>query len=384
MSAGSATQALWRRAPVWRRSLLAGIFSASAFIVLSPMPDFGLQATTGPVAPSQTDASYVSPISAPVRSILAERIAEAAAAQEAAERAKVEAATVLEQAKQARAELVQNQSRPLPPTVASPAAPANTVAGLVAPNPSIPSSAPPVGGVEADRIYSITIGTNGAAGELTAAGRSIPLPTGPFERIAAGRDTLGGTRQYSAAFVQFSGKTLAALVVVNVTPRTEKIGTGLRSHAPCARRDFHFVEVTANEDFGRQECRYINHIWPNPWEGSDSSALFRSIATGLKARDSQVPNALLQSTFHFADKDGLLRVFYYFNPEIKGIASARTASWQESDWHKDYLARDARRIDYLGDLQKWSNDWAPYIRSAFTGSGPSVPPPRLARQFVTR
>lgn len=384
MSAGSATQALWRRAPVWRRILLAGIFSVSAFIALSPVPDLGSKATTGPAAPAQTDATYVSPISAPVRSILAERIAEAAAAQEAAERAKAEAATALEQARQARAELAQSQSRPPPPAAASPASPANTVAGLVAPNPSIPSSNQPVGGVEADHVYFVTNGVNGAAGELKAAGRSIPLPTGPFERIAVGQEALGGTRQYSAAFAQFSGTMLVAIVVVNLTPRTEKIGTGLRSYTPCARRDLHFIEVVANEDFGRQECRYINHIWPTAWDGSDSSALFRSVAAGLKARDSQLPSALLQSMFHFADKDDLLRVFYFFNPEVKGIASARTASWIESDWHKGYLARDARRIDYLGELQKWTNDWAQFIRPAFTGGSPSVPPPRLAQQFVTR
>ncbi len=365
---------------------MAGILSALAFIALSPVPDFGLKATTGSTAPAQTDATYVSPISAPVRSILAERIAEAAAAQEAAERAKAEAATALEQARHARAELAQSQSRPPPPlpAAASPASPANTVAGLVAPNPSIPFSNPPVGGVEADHVYFVTNGVNGAAGELKAAGRSIPLPTGPFERIAVGQEALGGTRQYSAAFAQFSGKMLVAIVVVNLTPRTEKIGTGLRSYTPCARRDLHFIEVAANEDFSRQECRYINHVWPNPWDGPDSSALFRSIVAGLKVRDSQLPSALLQSTFHFADKDELLRVFYYFNPEVKGIASARTASWAESDWHKSYLARDARRIDYLGELQKWTNDWAQFIRPAFTGGSPSVPPPRLARQFVTR
>jgi hypothetical protein len=366
---------------------VAGILSAIAFIALSPVPDFGSKATTGPAAPAQTDATYVSPISAPVRSILAERIAEAAVAQEAAERAKAEAATALEQASQARAELAQSQSRSPPPAVASPASAAssaNTGVGLVAPNPSIPSSTPPAGRVEADRLYLITNGVNGAAGELKAAGRSIPLPTGPFERLAVGQETLGGTRQYSAAFAQFNGKMLVAIVVVNLTPRAEKIGTGLRSYTPCARRDLHFIEVAANEDFGRQECRYINHIWPNPWDGPESSALLRSVATALKARDSQLPGALLQSTFHFADKDELLRVFYYFNPEVKGIASARTASWAESDWHKSYLARDARRIDYLGELQKWTNDWAQYIRPAFTGGSPSVPPPRLARQFVTR
>ncbi|MCA3286344.1 MAG: hypothetical protein ING09_07315 [Roseomonas sp.] len=369
---------------------MAGILSAIAFIALSPVPDFRSQVTTAPAASTQIDATYVSPISAPVRSMLAERIAEAAVAQEAAERAKAEAATALEQARQARAELAQSQSRspPPPPTptpaAASPASPANTGVGLVAPNPSIPSSTPPVGGVEADRLYVITNGVNGAAGELKAAGRSIPLPTGPFERLAVGQETLGGTRQYSAAFAQFNGKMLVAIVVVNLTPRAERIGTGLRGYTPCARRDLHFIEVAANEDFGRQECRYINHIWPNPWDGQESSALLRSVATALKARDSQLPGALIQSTFHFADKDELLRVFYYFNPEVKGIASARTASWAESDWHKSYLARDARRIDYLGELQKWTNDWAQYIRPAFTGGSPSVPPPRLARQFVTR
>lgn len=402
----SATGALWRRAPAWRWSLILGVLSAAAFVALVPVPKPAPQPPSGQTA---IEAGYISPIPPAVRTMLNNRIAETAAAREAAALAKAEAAALAaekskaeaaaqaaerrrieaetaarEQARQQRAEAAKPPAPPPAPVVAPPPA-TNPVAGLVAPNAALPTSAPPLDRRnDPSTIYSIVNGTNDAAGMLTAANRLIPLPSGPFERIASVQGPLGSTVQHSAAFAQFRPGMLAALVIINVSPRAEKTGAGLRAYASCNRRDFHYLTTVANEDFGAQECRYVNHVWPTAWSSNEAGELFRSIVTALTTRQVPVPNAMLTSSFHFANQNEVTRVFYYFNPEVRGIQSARTTGWAESDWHKNYLARDARRIDYVGELEKWTNDWLPFVRTAFTGEKAAVPPARLARQFVSR
>ncbi len=308
--------------------------------------------------------------------------AEAAALAAEKRRADAEAAA-REQAKQLRAEATRVPPPPTAPVVPAPAA--NVAAGLVAPNPTLATSAPPTDKRnDPNGIYTILNGVNDSAGMLNAAGRLIPLPAGTFERLASVQGPLGSTIMHSGAFAQFRAGVLAILVVVSLTPPQEKIGAGLRAFPNCKRRDFHYLNVVANDDFGAQECRYVNHIWPNAWGSTESGELFRSIVAALTTRQVPVPNAMVTSTFHFANQNDLVRVFYYFNPEVRGIKSAKTATWNESDWHKSYLAQDVRRIDYLGELEKWTNDWHPFVRAAFTGEKSAAPRSQLARQFAPR
>lgn len=425
-ASGSATRDLWKRSWIWRWSLILGAVSAGGYAWLVPSPDAPMATASYPSADSAT-GSYASPMSPAVRAMMNERVAEAAAAREAAARAQAELAeerrkaeeaslaarVALAQAQlqaraqadaQARAEAqAQAQARaqaeaqaraqaeaaarsqaalqnarpvppPAPPTAVAPSA------GLVAPNPALNSG---VVTVVSPQTADITTPTDPkAAGSVRVAGRVFPLPSGRFILVASNQSQMGATNAQNVALAQIRDGKLVAGVVIVATPRDVKTGAGARAFASCNRNDFHYLNTIANEEFGRQECHYATHIWPQAWSAPDAGSLYRSFAVDLQTRQVAVPNALVMVGYHFANTETLVRVFYYFNPEMRGIQSAKTASWNESDWHKTYLARDARRIDYMGEIEKWTRDWLPFVRPAFLGEQPTQAPSRLATLFV--
>jgi hypothetical protein len=442
--ATSATAALWVRAPIWRASLILGTLSAILFVTVKPPVSFSLPAPVS--APAAEPPSYVSPIPSAMRVALTERLAEAEAARQQAESARQQAEGARQQAaaaqaaalaavevareerrraeadalaarEQARAATVARQQaearqqtdaaaaraaarvavapppppppppppaqnvRPVPQVATAQTVPPAPQTGLVAPNPTLPSAAEALNqptGVEALRT-SMT-----GAGEARIAGRTIPLPSGKFEPVSFSRSSYGSTSMYNVALASIDGNRLAAAVLVFSTPSDVNVGAGSRMFADCMRSDLHFLNNVANEEFGRQECQFVNHIWVDGWRAETTSPFFKAIATALEVRQVPLPPAMILSGFHFADRRGSMRVAYYFNPEIRGVQSSRTLNWDQSDWNKRYLARDGRKIDYIGELEAWTRDWTRFVKPAFEGGPALAPPAALANKFTVR
>ena len=250
------------------------------------------------------------------------------------------------------------------------------VAGLAAPDPNLLRQAglPPI-------APNPNIGTT-QRGEYDLLGRRIPLPAGDFEVIAYLKVQVATTEGVSAALAQFRGNRLSALVVVFATPADRKLGVGFRATRDCLRTDV-YVEVTANEEFGPQDCMIVNHIWPDGFRAPDASNILKAVTTALDTRGVPLPPALIISVFNLADRDGYQRIWIYFNPEVQGIESRRTAAWNESDWHSNYIARDPNKLAYLDSVRQWAHNWRPYMRQSFDGTLKTLPPVQLAGTFTS-
>ncbi len=429
----SATAVLWERSGIWRWSVIFGSVSAALYLAVVPAPEHGWMSlgsrADAPPGAGVPDAGYVSPISPAIRSALNERANEAIAAREAAAAAQAAAAALRAEKQKAEAEAAALRAEKLKaeadataareqtrqaqiqaqaqaqaaqaaaanaareaalaraatstPVANAPALPAagNTQQGLVAPNAALPPAA------EAERrptgIDEMKTSPTGA-GEVVVGGRRIPLPSGNFEPMGYAFSRYGTTTWSRVALTLIENNRLVAIVLVLSTPFAKPTDAGLRRFSDCDRSDMHYKNFVANDEFGKQECNYVNHIWPTAWRSDDTSDALKMMVVTLDARGVPIPNAMIASTFHYADAKSFLRVVYYFNPEVQGIDSAKTNSWAESDWSKKYLARDVKKVNYLGEMEQWSRAWLPFMRPSFEGGAGATPAPRLATKFVKR
>jgi hypothetical protein len=221
-------------------------------------------------------------------------------------------------------------------------------------------------------------------GTFEIAGRHVPLPAGSFEVLSTMQARIGRSDAQHVLLGQIEDKQISVLIWLYATPADAKLGTGFRADDYCKRSDVQFKNALANEEFGRQDCMVVNHIWPDGFRANDAANILRSATTELDTRGVALPNALILAYYNFADMNGSMRVRYYFNPERQGIESRRTATWQDSDWHMRYVARDPKKIAYLDEMRQWASAWRPYMRKTFGGDPPELPPSDLAGRLTMR
>jgi hypothetical protein len=133
----------------------------------------------------------------------------------------------------------------------------------------------------------------------------------------------------------------------------------------CARKDIFFLKSDQNRRGRETRCWGINHVGMTL--GSNASK-WSSEAYQWVARNSEgMPKTMLDVDFYRASGAKYLRVAYYYNPEIEGFSAPRESAWRASEWHKDVVVGDPKRVEYLERLKAWGEKWQPQVEAAFSG-----------------
>ena len=385
----SAIVRLWRRAPAWRWTLIAALLTGASFVAFPPPPPVKTTAVPnrvadlGPVAEFKptlpvTPAAPAEPLKPADKPDL--RPADTAQAPPPAPAppkvgeshpVTIQSARLLPPAN--RQPGVGQPGGAAPPAPVSPAPiPMATPSGLTQPDAGLlkQPGLPPV-------PVNPNIGSK-HRGVYDVFGRRVPLPMGEFEVTGYFTGQIGATEGVNVVLTRVEKQRLAALVFLLTTPASAKLKVGVRASADCARDDLFFKDVLSNDDFGSQDCVVVNHAWPQGFRAPQAANALRALATTLDTRGISLPPALVLVSFDLADRDGYLRVIYYFNPEMEGIQSRETVNWAESDWHKRYIARDPAKLAYMESARQWAEKWRPYLRQAFAGTLKDAPPEQLA------
>lgn len=188
--------------------------------------------------------------------------------------------------------------------------------------------------------------------EVLISGQRIPLPPGRWLALAHFRGQASSRQGDSVVLGRIDKGRTTGLVAINAYFGASQ-GNGFPAFKGCDRSDYVHFSRLANEAFGTQRCWWINHatqVWDQP--------LFRAAKSVLEERGGTVPPTLVNVGFRRADSSGFTTAFYYFNPEESGISS-QPAPWYMSEWHKDRISLDARRVDYIKELRNWGSSWAP-------------------------
>ncbi|HLF16985.1 MAG TPA: hypothetical protein VI796_06120 [Candidatus Thermoplasmatota archaeon] len=165
-----------------------------------------------------------------------------------------------------------------------------------------------------------------------------------------------------------TGGTLAGLTVLLGTGPQVPGGTGYRPFKQCQRKALMAVVVHANEEFGIQDCWTLNHnSGTAAWTAKGTHPLLRAAAGALQVAGVPIPETLLSVYYRLADTRGFLNVIYYFNPERDGIKTRPTATWEDSDWHRDYIARYPDKVAYVQRLKAWATTHHRALAESFFG-----------------
>lgn len=215
-------------------------------------------------------------------------------------------------------------------------------------------------------------------------GRRVPLPAGEFEVMGYIPGRSGAQNNVDVSLGLIENNRLSAIVTILATPLNSQLNTGLRADPTCDRDNLLYREFNTNQDFGTQDCWLVDHIWPNNLSaGSGSMAVL--VTTGMEPRGIPMPPVLIRSDFYFGDTRGIMRVLYYWNPEVRGISSSSSIGWEDSDWHFNYIKRDLRKVAFVDEVVRWGQQMYPYIRHGFAGDSVAEvnPPPALAGALLT-
>lgn len=187
--------------------------------------------------------------------------------------------------------------------------------------------------------------------QISLGGVRIPLPDGNWIVVAffRGSSSAEGDR---AVLARVSQNRLQGVIAARggYVPggQTPTPFTG------CQRQDYVHRQSKVDDGNGLERCWWINHA-TGVWQ---ADPLMRAASAELFKRGITPPTVMLNVGFRRATADSHATAFYYFDPIDDGISS-QPLLWQASEWHKDRIASDSRRVEYVQKLKQWGADWAP-------------------------
>jgi len=183
--------------------------------------------------------------------------------------------------------------------------------------------------------------------EVVVGGRKVPLPEGRWLELARFKDSR------SVREVALLGRAESSRLVEMVAIEASN-ATSYPRFPGCDRTDYLAVDVSSNEPSAAQRCWWVNHA-VGLWRDQTAFRVARDASRSLV-----MPDAMISVSFHEAGPKGAITVHYYFDPTQRGIDTPLT-SWSDSPWHRDRVAADPARKDYIADRVDWGKTWAKIV-----------------------
>jgi hypothetical protein len=199
--------------------------------------------------------------------------------------------------------------------------------------------------------------------EIVIGGQRIPLPPGKWRGLAHFRGRPNSADGDAIVLGRFENRILSGAIGINAYTLGVGCG-GFPAFAGCERSDYLHIVQQGNQAFGTQRCWWINHaaeVWNQP--------LLRAAKAVIEEQGSAAPGLFLNVGFRRASADGYATVFYYFNPEQAAGITSKSTNWRDSEWHKTRISTDPKRVEYVNDLIKWGNSWAPVFFAMSSHAG---------------
>jgi hypothetical protein len=329
-SAATVLRSLWKRAPLWRFSVM----TASLLTLLVVLLPNRFNAPSGP-ALAPIDAASYHPDSV---------------------------------------------ARPAPP-----AAPATTTTASAAnsAHAATISMATP-GGSSIDQTSGLDRALLGRTFQdtLLVEGYKVPLPPGQWAMLANGTVT-GTAHPENKGMNYFLGQIVHKRLVAAIWIQAMRSpGLGFIESQDCTNpANLYELDEPAGTD--HQGCTWIrSYFSADMQQWADKSAhidqMARAAGGDLAAKGVSYPQELVMAGFDQSEKWGRLIALYMFSPEKDGVSSNVVPTFRDSDWYKSNLQRYPKKVAYVNKLQQWATGFLPKVRAAFdSGKQTGVPPAAL-------
>jgi hypothetical protein len=330
---------LWRRAPLWRFTVLCGALLLLLALLYPPRSAWTPAQSTAP--PPLAVASYTPSLQSYAPSPRPAAPAPGAPTQVAS--------------------TPPPPIAPLPASPQPPAAPAHV--SLATPgNPA--ASAPGIDTALIGRTYQH---------ELLMNGFNVPLPPGDWAILASFNIWVKQSLQ-NKGITYFLGRIekgrLVGAMHVNALRSPADAPTGFDAFKVCTNPDNVYTNDEGVEAFDHQACWAIHSYFTPPWQqwGDKATSLegvVRAAAGDLAAKGVTYPQDLVSVHFFRSEKWGLLNVSYLFSPAQDGIQSNLVPTFRDSDWFGPNVQRYPEKVTYINKLKQWGESFWPRFKTAF-------------------
>lgn len=147
----------------------------------------------------------------------------------------------------------------------------------------------------------------------------------------------------------------------------------------CSRKDIFFVTAPDKRRGKEIRCWGVNHIGMTP--GSNASKSATDFYQWIAKNTVGMPKTMIAVEYYRASGAKYIYAEYFRNPEMDGFPPPEVSTWRESEWHKDRVVGDQKRLQYLEGVKAWGEKWLPIVEAAFNGrpinqreSSPVAPP----------
>lgn len=214
--------------------------------------------------------------------------------------------------------------------------------------------------------------------------RNEPVAISQFQKILTTNHIreypipqIGGTWLHMLSTVSYStgGATIPLGTVAAVDIRDKKFFSGLEVTAnlnmgsssdwvdePCKRENYLYKRSTGGK-FKNINCVSINHIvtyYATP------TGAYQQLVVNLKDQGVEIPPTIIRVEFtRYSDSGRRLVYKMDVNPELFGIDRDSTTLWGSSPWHKSFIDRDTKKVEFIRKLSKWAEIIQDRMDSAF-------------------
>lgn len=202
-----------------------------------------------------------------------------------------------------------------------------------------------------------------------AAKIQVPLPEGDWLAVSrsVARSSVSNVPIIQSYLVQVSANR-ALQRAIFIETNYEFPNYGWNVPRECNRSDVFYREPSDTRGFGGDrgyKCLTVNHIQMTT--SAKSSQASKDAYAWVWAHTTGMPTTLIGATYDISDGKRFLRVTYFRNPEADGFAPPRDSSWRSSDWHKDRLPGDPKKLAYMNDVKAWALQWKARVEAGFGG-----------------
>jgi hypothetical protein len=126
---------------------------------------------------------------------------------------------------------------------------------------------------------------------------------------------------------------------------------------------------------GHQACWTMRNVYATPWSrwadrDVKISALDRAAAGDMTAKGVTYPQDYMSVQFTRTEQWGLLEVMYLFSPESEGISSNTVLAVTESDWVPANIGKYPEKVAYVAKLKAWGTVFWPKFKAAYAAGQP--------------
>jgi hypothetical protein len=207
--------------------------------------------------------------------------------------------------------------------------------------------------------------------------RWFPLEDGEYTVIGAGNRRSTQSNNFPGA-----GANIVSIILVKSIDKkphsfiiaegnTEGIAhtrvNGWTYSKECERKDVHFVQKYLNVEGGEQNCYIINH-YTTIINSKDNvvDSPYRQALAFANSKNVDIPANFVGVHYRFADFSDFVNIQYRFNPEYEGFPRSSDSSWAGSNWHRDRIGADPRRVEYINKIVEWAKNWHPKVEAGFS------------------